>query len=110
MGLEPVQAIKEGIYCLCFSAWALLVAERMNRARGMLLLRGWTAASRSGRCRNATTATAAPLGRAADATALGPDRVLPAPDYRTWLPDGAVKLRIQVRILQPEPEEMEGKG
>jgi hypothetical protein len=67
----------------------------MNRARGMLLLRGWTAASRVGRCRNATTAAAAPLGQAA----LGPDRVLPAPDYRTWLPDGAVKLRIQVMFL-----------
>jgi hypothetical protein len=65
----------------------------------MLQLRGWTPASRAGRCRNATTVAAAPLARAAVATALGPDRVLPAPDYRTWLPDGAVKLRIQVRIL-----------
>jgi hypothetical protein len=62
----------------------------MNRARGVLLRRGGGAL---GARRRAPLSSLPPDG---GPPACGPDRVLPAPDYRTWLPDGAVRLRIQV--------------
>ena len=64
----------------------------MKRARSVLVLRGLARSSLRGAGIRYRTSVAA----AEAALEAGPDRVLPAPDYRTWLPDGAVKLRMQV--------------
>lgn len=69
----------------------------MNAARGVLLRQGCLTHHRCRTASNAVAVSSVPLA------AVGPDRVLPAPDYRTWLADGAVMLRIQASGPQSPP-------